>query len=536
MSADAVQSFLDHEGRLVPARWTAPCLKSYRQATDDAAGRRPLPRDVRGVRPTRPRRRSSPRSAQACGINPRVLLVMLQKEQGLVTATAGSLHRDATEGDGLRLPRHRGLRRARTTASSTRSTRPRRSSGSYALEPDSTTATAPGVVNNVRFHPNAACGTLAGLHPEPGDREPVQLHAVPAERRRARRRLRHRRRLLVLRQPQLLDLLHRLVRLDDLARPDRLPRQRQRRRRVGRCARRAGRSTRTPRTPIAVHVYVDGQSPPACSPTRRGRTSVPPTRAGATTTGSRSTSRSAEGTHTLCAYAINQPAGYNPSLGCRTVSVVNTAPVGHARRRHDHRVDASRCRAGRSTATPPTRSRVHVYANGHFIGVHHGGQVPARRRRCRPRRAGSNRGFSAEFAVAAGRYTVCVYPINIPASSNPALGCRTVDVGQRTPGRLRRPGRRHGDARSGRAAGRSTPTPGPRSRSTSTSTARSPPALVANQPRGDVVRRLPGAGSSSGFSSEVPATPGRHTGVPLRDQPPDRVPTRSSACRDVTVG
>ena len=33
----------------------------------------------------------------------------------------------------------------------------------------------------------------------------------------------------------------------------------------------------------------------------------------------------AAGTHTVCAYAINDPAGYNPTIGCRTVTVVGAA-------------------------------------------------------------------------------------------------------------------------------------------------------------------------------------------------------------------
>ena len=59
--------------------------------------------------------------AQACGINPQVLLATLQKEQGLVTphlAERLALH----DRDGSGLPRHRRRATPATTASSTRST------------------------------------------------------------------------------------------------------------------------------------------------------------------------------------------------------------------------------------------------------------------------------------------------------------------------------------------------------------------------------------------------------------------------------
>ena len=153
--------------------------------------------------------------AQACGINPQVLLVMLQKEQGLVTHTWPSDWR-YTIAMGQGCPD--------TAACDTRyygffnqvygaAWQLKR----YANPPGTSqyfTWYAPGKTWNVRYHPNAACGIVAGLHPEPGDGEPLLLHAVPAERRGAARGLRRGRRVLGLRQPQLLQLLHRLVRLD----------------------------------------------------------------------------------------------------------------------------------------------------------------------------------------------------------------------------------------------------------------------------------------------------------------------------------
>ena len=53
-----------------------------------------------------------------------------------------------------------------------------------------------------------------GLYRQPGDRQPLLLHALSAQRRRTRGRLRARRLLLLLRKQEFLSVLHRLVRHD----------------------------------------------------------------------------------------------------------------------------------------------------------------------------------------------------------------------------------------------------------------------------------------------------------------------------------
>jgi hypothetical protein len=88
MSVDAIQSFLNSKVASCSASASQPCLKDYRTDTHDiAAVANRCTGNIRGAS-----NQSAAQVifavAQACQINPRVLLVTLQKEQGLVTSTS----------------------------------------------------------------------------------------------------------------------------------------------------------------------------------------------------------------------------------------------------------------------------------------------------------------------------------------------------------------------------------------------------------------------------------------------------------------
>ena len=93
----------------------------------------------------------------ACGISQKVLIVLLEKEQGLVTDDFPGSGQYRL-GDGLRLPGHRRLRRAVL-----RLLQPglQRRAAVQALRghPDRAGTTSPGACNAVRYNPNAACGS-----------------------------------------------------------------------------------------------------------------------------------------------------------------------------------------------------------------------------------------------------------------------------------------------------------------------------------------------------------------------------------------
>lgn len=157
MSAADIQAFLN--GKVTRCQSGYTCLKDYGQATTNR------PADAMCRSPYTGRGWESAASiiynvAQACGINPRVILVTLQKEQGLVTHTWPSDWR-YTIAMGQGCPD--------TAACDTRyygffnqvygaAWQLRR----YANPPGTSqyfTWYAPGKTWNVRFHPNASCGS-----------------------------------------------------------------------------------------------------------------------------------------------------------------------------------------------------------------------------------------------------------------------------------------------------------------------------------------------------------------------------------------
>jgi uncharacterized protein with LGFP repeats len=100
MNGGAVQGFLDAKGANCVAG-EMPCLKNYRQDTANQASDT-LCRGYAG-RPQESAADVIAKVGASCGINPRVLLVLLQKEQGLVTGSRPSL-RAYTKATGFACP------------------------------------------------------------------------------------------------------------------------------------------------------------------------------------------------------------------------------------------------------------------------------------------------------------------------------------------------------------------------------------------------------------------------------------------------
>lgn len=157
LSAAAAQSVLDTRGsRCVASSAGVPCLKDFRMATTNKAA------DDRCSGYTGRASESAAEIitnvARACGISSRSLIVMLQKEQGLVTASGASLTSRRYEiAMGFGCPdtapcdqQYYGFFNQVFRAAWQLET--------YRLFPNRYGHRA-GVVNNVRFHPNAACGT-----------------------------------------------------------------------------------------------------------------------------------------------------------------------------------------------------------------------------------------------------------------------------------------------------------------------------------------------------------------------------------------
>ncbi|WP_269213849.1 N-acetylmuramoyl-L-alanine amidase [Schaalia sp. lx-260] len=89
MSTGAIQQFLSEKGRSCrPASDGTACLKDYRITSSTM--KFPYCASYQGT-PSESSAEVIYKAAQACGINPQVLLTMLQKEQGLLTASGNSL-------------------------------------------------------------------------------------------------------------------------------------------------------------------------------------------------------------------------------------------------------------------------------------------------------------------------------------------------------------------------------------------------------------------------------------------------------------
>jgi hypothetical protein len=177
-------------------------------------------------------------------------------------------------------------------------------------------------------------------------------------------------------------------------------------------------------SPIRVHIYVDGHatvSLAAAGP----RPDVGRVFGKGDNHGFSATLGAVPGTHQVCVYAINTPAGTNPRFGCRNVTVPNQVPVGA--------VDSVTSRVGSFTVSgwaldPDTTSsiRVHVYVDGHAtVSLAATGSRPDVGRVFAK---GDNHGFSATLGAVSGTHQVCAYAINTPAGTNSRIGCRNVTV------------------------------------------------------------------------------------------------------------
>lgn len=133
------------------------------------------------------------------------------------------------------------------------------------------------------------------------------------------------------------------------------------------------------------------------------------------------------GATTVCISVPNAAgAGSTKNLGCRTYTPRTGPPVGY--------LDDVRAVEGGATVTgwavdPDTLDPVvmHVYADGKFVRE-------SQANINRPDLSGSlfahslDRGYDITVPLAAGERRICVYGINVPVGDNAGFGCRTVTV------------------------------------------------------------------------------------------------------------
>lgn len=267
--------------------------------------------------------------------------------------------------------------------------------------------------------------------------------------------------------------------------------------------------------PIPVHVYVDGVGAPLVAD--KARTDLPATFSGYGVNHGFETKVSvAAGSHSVCAYAMNAGAGGNVEIGCSTVTSTGTAPTGRVPFGSFEAVTAvaGALNVGGWTIDPDVAAPISVRISvdgkdstyvADFPRADVGAVYPA---------SGAKHGFSAKIDASAGQHTVCVTALNNDASGDTNLGCRTatvpapvVDLGRPPLGNLELVTAAPGSVT---AAGWAfdPDTSGPIAVHIYVDA--DGKAIETGLTRTDVPAIYPGAGTGSGFSGTVPATPGAH--------------------------
>jgi hypothetical protein len=410
MDAAGIQAFLDRRNPSC-VDGPMPCLRSYTETTVDRVATARCPGGYRG-RTNETAAQIIAAVATSCGINPQVLVVMLQKEQGLVTASGSSLtasrYRNAMgyacPDNGTCNPAFAGF--ANQVYSAAAQLR------NYAQNPQNFGHKAGQLNPNVRYHPNAACGgsavfiqnqATASLYNYTPYQPNAAALAAGYGTGDACSAYGNRNFYNYFNDwfgPSVNRLPGGFV--DEIAPAG-----------LAITVRGWARDPDTDAA-IAVHVYVDGAGVAWNADVPRGDVGRH---------GYSGTIPATAGVHTVCVYAIDAHAGPNTLLRCQTVTVVNNAPGGFV-----DEVSASGsaitvrgwARDPDSTAPIP----VHVYVDG--AGVAWNADVP---------RADVGRhGYSGTIPASPGNHTVCVYAIDAHGGPNTLLRCQTVAVVNNAPG------------------------------------------------------------------------------------------------------
>lgn len=216
---------------------------------------------------------------------------------------------------------------------------------------------------------------------------------------------------------------------------------------------------------------------------------------------------SSPGPTQVCAYAINEGPGANTFIGCRTTTVPGGSPIGvlDSVRGSGSIISVDGWAIDPDTVAPIT---VHLYVDSAISGY------PANGVRADIGAAfpgyGAEHGYSAQFSAGPGQHTVCAFGLNVGAGTNTAYGCKSVTLASGIPR-----GTVDGISSTnpgiidvaGWAFDPDTTAPIPVHIYVDASSA----AYLADRTRADVGRAFPGIGDDHGFAESVAASAGRHT-------------------------
>jgi hypothetical protein len=421
MSAAQVQSFLDTRGAGCAPAAGSTCLKDFRQTT----WTRPADTRCTGTytgAADETAARIVAKVAVACGINPQVLLVTLQKEQGLVTASAGRSAAVYQKAMGYGCPdtaacdaQYYGFFNQVYSAA--------RQFQNYAKNPSGYAHRA-GMTNQVRFHPTASCGSspvyianqaTASLY----NYTPYQPNAAALAagygtgdgcssygNRNFWNYFTDWFGTTQQRAP--------IGAVDSVTSP------------AGGSIRVTGWALDLDTTaPISVHVYVDGVAT-SSGTAALSRPDVAAAHGKGDLHGYSLTLGTVTGSHQVCVYAIDATGGPNSLLGCAGVLVTNAVSIGALDSASSPAT--GRLRVWGWALDPDTTApiQVHVYVDGAHVAT-----ATADESRPDVGRAygkGDAHGYTVEIGAADGTHSVCVYAIDSTGGTNPRLGCSVVTV------------------------------------------------------------------------------------------------------------
>jgi hypothetical protein len=421
MSTAAIQSFLVQKGSSCVAATGNTCLKDFYQTTWTRTADTRCTHTYTGAN-NETAALIIAKVAVSCGINPQVLLVMLQKEQGLVTASAGGSATAYRSAMGYGCPdtavcdaQYYGFFNQVYSAA--------HQFQNYAKNPTGYGHRA-GMVNQLLYSPNAACGSSAVYIQNQATASlynytPYQPNAAALAAgygsgdscsAYGNRNFWN----------YFTDWFGPTTQrapfgwLDSATSPS-----------AGLISVRGWALDPDTTESINVHVYVDGTAivaltanisrPDVGSAYRRGDNH-----------GFSGALNVADGTHQVCVYAIDSAGGSNSRIGCASVTVINHVPLGSLE-------SATSTSAGlvsvRGWAFDPDTTEsinVHVYVDGTAV-------VALTANISRPDVGGAfgvgdNHGFSGAFTAANGTHQVCAYAIDSPGGNNPRIGCASVTV------------------------------------------------------------------------------------------------------------
>ncbi|MBC7760639.1 MAG: hypothetical protein H7201_02335 [Candidatus Saccharibacteria bacterium] len=256
--------------------------------------------------------------------------------------------------------------------------------------------------------------------------------------------------------------------------------------------------------PIEVHIYVNGAG-------TRLVADIPRPDVG-TAYGlgnlhgfSASVSSVGSGPQQVCAYAINVGSGLNVEIGCRTVTALTGDPIGVV----DSLVAAAGTIAIRGWALDldsVAPARVHTLIDGVDSAITADGDRPDIGKAFAG--YGSGHGFSTSVKVSPGAHSVCVYVVNVGAGSNSTIFCQTINVfGGAPTGVLDSvvvsPG-------SITAAGWALDPDTVESIRVHVYVDSASAGFTADGSRPDIANAFPGYGAQHGFIAKMAATPGTH--------------------------